>query len=79
MEDAFIPFKPVTELRWALLKLTPQVQTLSNWTQLALKELNQWGQQVSKMTLQKPLALDMKEHGVCRMLNLTEGECCIIS
>lgn len=32
------------------------------------------------MTLQNHLALDMillKEHGVCRMLNLTDRECCI--
>ena len=37
-------------------------------------------QQVSKMTLQNRLALDMillKENGVCGMLNLTDRECCI--
>uniref|UniRef100_A0A669R3W4 Uncharacterized protein n=1 Tax=Phasianus colchicus TaxID=9054 RepID=A0A669R3W4_PHACC len=63
-----------------LENLTWQSHVLRNWTEHASGELNLQVQQVSKVTLQNQLALDMllsKQHEVCGMLNLTDRECCI--
>lgn len=59
--------------------LTWQAHILRNWTERASGELNLQVWQVSKVTLQNQLALDMllQEHGVCGVLNLTDRECCI--
>lgn len=80
LEAFFAPSEVIDKHRYALDNLTWQVHVLSNWTRYAFGEMNVQVQHVSKMTLQNRLALDMlllKEHGVCGMLNLTKGECCI--
>lgn len=70
----------IVKHQWALENITWQVHVLSNWTRYTFGELNLQVQQVSKMTLQNRLALDMlllKEQGVCGILNLSDAECCI--
>ncbi|KAK4811132.1 hypothetical protein QYF61_019763, partial [Mycteria americana] len=80
LENIFTPYVTLERHQLVLENLTWQVHVLSNWTNYAFGEMNVHIQQVSKMTLQNRLALDMlllKEQGVCGMLNLTDGECCL--
>ena len=80
LENIFTPYVTLKRHQFALENLTWQVHVLSNWTSYAFREMNLQIQQVSKMTLQNRLALDMlllKEQGACGMLNLTDGECCL--
>ena len=80
LENIFTPYVTLKRHQFVLENLTWQVHVLSNWSRYAFGETNLQVQQVSKMALQNRLALDMlllKEQGVCGMLNLTDGECCL--
>ncbi|XP_050192466.1 uncharacterized protein LOC126651033 [Myiozetetes cayanensis] len=80
LELFFVPSGVNQRHQYVLENLTRQIHVLSNWTERAYGKLNLQAQQVPKMALQNRLALDMvllKEHGVCGMLNLTDGECCV--
>lgn len=76
-------FSPSGVIKW--LQNVPEnlvwlAHILRNWTERASGDLNLQVQQVSKVTLQNQLTLDMlllKEHGVCGMLNLIDRKCCI--
>ncbi|KAK4828043.1 hypothetical protein QYF61_023081, partial [Mycteria americana] len=79
-KNIFTPYVTLKRHQFVLENITWQVHLLSNWTRYTLGELNLQVQQVLKMTLQNHLALDiilLKEQGVCGMLNLSDGECCI--
>lgn len=78
MENIFTPYVILKRHQFVLENLTWQVHILSNWTHYAVGEMNFQIQQVLKMTLRNRLPLGMlllKEQGVCRMLNLTDGDC----
>lgn len=80
LESFFVSSGVTQQHKYILENLTRQVHVLSNWTGRSLREPNVQAQQASKMALQNQLALDtllLKENGVCGMLNLTDGECCI--
>lgn len=79
LETIFTPSLILRRHHFVLQNTTWQMRVLSNWTHCAFGELNTQVQQGSEMIPQDRLALDMliKEHVICGMLNLTDGECCI--
>ncbi|KAK4829355.1 hypothetical protein QYF61_003282 [Mycteria americana] len=70
-ENIFTPYVTLKQHQFVLENITWQIR---------FRRTQSTSQQVSKMTLQSHLALDiilLKAQGVCGMLNLVDGECCI--